>query len=288
MVQRAADDDVATFVAAALSELPRFLEFAADFFKPKNIDQTEVKAVFKHVRERLQTRYQPELPEADAVYPAIFGEKTTQNKDALSLIADNIFVNAVRTIKTPRTAKRIMIEPVVSLFMLSAVARAEANNKDSFPQLVAKFPDKIELTNAGRPLEWCAMWRLRMRLATAAGKQNFPLAKLLGVEGVEFNCTFKSQLDQLEEVTLNIPQRSRFVQSENFKGGKLPNSRQNAVAFLDALQGIPQNPRNLSLLQLADGEPWGIFFAAFDTFTRKCQVVYCFLGIESNRKSEVA
>lgn len=278
VVQRAADDDVAT-----LSELPRFLEFAADFFKPKNIDQTEVKAVFKHVRERLQTRYQLELPEADALYQAIFGEKTTQNKDVLSLIADNIFVNAVRTIKTPRTAKRIMIEPVVSLFMLGAVARAEANNKDSFPQLVAKLPDKIELTKSGRPLEW-----LRMRLATAAGKQNFPLAKLLGVEGVEFNCTFKSQLDQLEEVTLNIPQRSRFVQSENFKGGKLLNSRQNAIAFFDALQGIPQNPRNISLLQSADGEAWGIFFAAFDTFTHKCRVVYCFLGIESNRKSEVA
>lgn len=41
VVQRAADDDVATFVAAALSELPRFLEFAADLLKPKNIDQTD-------------------------------------------------------------------------------------------------------------------------------------------------------------------------------------------------------------------------------------------------------
>ena len=186
------------FVAAALADLPRLSEFA-NAVMPKNMNHTVAKAVFEEVRAKLEGRYDPSLPKAAELYPAIFGVETERDDRVMSLVKESIFVNSVKQVMKD---EEILIEPIVSLFMLSAAARAQTS---SFAELVQEFPDQIELTNEGRPLEWCAYWWLRMRLATAAGKENFSLAKLLGVEEVTFDGSDRTMLKKLEKVEFTVP-----------------------------------------------------------------------------------
>ena len=176
------------FATAALSDLPRLLEFGAgfldDFPDSVALNPNNVSELFVHVREQLQGRYFPRLPSFAELYPAVFGEETERNETVMAYILESIFVNALKDVRMPRCTSRVT--PVVSLFMSSAAAKA-LKKPSSFAKLVAEFPVNIELKEEGRPLECCAMWWLRMRLATAAGKKDFPLEKLLGIETTAFS-----------------------------------------------------------------------------------------------------
>ena len=112
-------------------------------------------------------------------------------------------MNALKDVRMPRCTSRVT--PVVSFFMISAAGKA-LKKPSSFAKLVAEFPENIELTEEGRPLECCAMWWLRMRLATAAGKKDFPLEKLLGIEGVNFeDSEDRRMLKLLTKVSFEVP-----------------------------------------------------------------------------------
>ena len=103
------------------------------------------------------------------------------------------------------------IKPIVSLFVITAAAQ-EDENPSSFAKLVAEFPENIKLEEEGRPLECCAMWWLRVRLCTAAGKKEFPLEKFLGIDCADI-CTQGqvSQLDKLESVRYAVLRKDRFI-----------------------------------------------------------------------------
>ena len=67
------------FAAAALSDLPRLLEFGAGFLHgfPDNValNPSNVSELFVHVRQRLPERYTLVLPPAADLYAAVFGEE---------------------------------------------------------------------------------------------------------------------------------------------------------------------------------------------------------------------
>ena len=279
-----ADDDLATFVAAALSELPRFVEFAAEFFKEqpqeKRLNHTEVKGVFERVRKRLQERYFPDLPKADALYPAIFGEQTERNDKVLSLIKNSIFVNSLTNM---RQGDKPMIKPVPSLFMLSAAAANSELGGDHFVQLVAKFPGDIELTYEGRPLEWCLRWWMQMRLAAAAGKQNFPLAKLLGVAGVIFaDDSDSTMLKKLKKVLFTVPSDADNVRT-TFRSGSLASSRKNKSQFLEQMGLLGSDMDSIWLLDAPRGEAWDTMLAVFDTEAGQWFLVFLELKARENQ-----
>lgn len=269
------------FLAAALGDLPRLLEFAAGFLnaQPRGITEKFTKEVFEHVRTSLGSRYTPTLPRAGDLYPAIFGEKTKRDDKVLSLIKGSIFVNSVKEVMM---GEPLEIKPVVSLFMLSAGANSELDG-DSFAQLVAKFPDEIELTNTGRPLEWCAMWWLRMRLATAAGKQNFPLAKLLGVAGVIFDdASDRAMLKKLKKVVFTVPSDADNVRT-TFRNGNLASSRKNKGQFLEQMGLLGSDMDAIWLLEAPLREAWDTMLAVFDTEASQWFLVFLELKAQKNR-----
>eukprot|EP00435_Cladocopium_sp_Y103_P069806 s321_g34.t1 len=283
-----ADDNVATFVAAALSELPRFVEFAAEFFKDnqtstKRLNQTEVKGVFSHVRKRLQERYGRHLPKADALYPAIFGEQTERNNKVMSLITRSIFVNSLTDMEQSDGSDGLMIKPVPSLFMLSAAAANSELRGDRFAQLVATFPGDIELTNEGRPLEWCLRWWLQMRLATAAGKQNFPLAKLLGVDRVTFaDDSDLTMLNKLNQVVFTVPPNANNVRT-TFRNGNLVSSHKDKGQFLEQIGLLGSDMNATWLLDAPRGEAWDAMLAVFDTEASHWFLVFLELKAQENQ-----
>ena len=77
------------------------------------------------------------------------------------------------------------IKPIVSLFVITAAAQ-EDENPSSFAKLVAEFPENIKLEEEGRPLECCAMWWLRVRLCTAAGKRESLWRSFWGLTALTF------------------------------------------------------------------------------------------------------
>ena len=77
------------------------------------------------------------------------------------------------------------IKPIVSLFVITAAAQ-EDENPSSFAKLVAEFPENIKLEEEGRPLECCAMWWLRVRLCTAAGKKESLWRSFWGLTALTF------------------------------------------------------------------------------------------------------
>ena len=87
------------FAAAALSDLPRLLEFGAGLLDGFPDNPSNVSELFVHVRQRLPERYTLELPPAADLYAAVFGEETTRNAAVIAVmtyIKRSIFVNACR------------------------------------------------------------------------------------------------------------------------------------------------------------------------------------------------
>jgi hypothetical protein len=132
---------------------------------------------------------------------------------------------------------------------------------------VAEFPENIELKEEGRPLECCAMWWLRMRLATAAGQLNFPLEKLLGVEGVVFEAegSKRRMLKQLKNVAFNIPADDYNIRTSYCKGKLASSRKKQGASFYNQLDQLGEDTDELWLLESARGEAWDILLAVFDT-----------------------
>ena len=128
------------FAAAALSELPRLLEFAAGFLVklPKNValNPSNVAELFQHVREELRGRYTLKLPPAADLFAAVFGEETTRNATVMTYIKRSIFVNTVREVEMPGFdgTTDLQIKPILSLLLISAAAKA-----DTSPSSFAKW-----------------------------------------------------------------------------------------------------------------------------------------------------
>ncbi|CAE7463605.1 unnamed protein product [Symbiodinium necroappetens] len=276
------------FAAAALSDLPRLLEFGAGFLDefPDSVarNPSNVSELFVHVREQLQGRYFPRLPSFAELYPAVFGEETERNETAMAYILESIFVNALKDVRMPRCTSRVT--PVVSLFMISAAAKA-SRNPSSFAKLVAEFPENIELKEEGRPLECCAMWWLRMRLATAAGKKDFPLEKLLGLEGVDFeDAEDRCMLKLVKKVIFHVPSDD-FNLRRSYRKGKLASSRkQNAATFLEQLNQLGKEADEVWLLCAADREGWDILLSVYDTQDSKWFLA--FIDLKARQSSEDA
>ncbi|CAE7713545.1 unnamed protein product [Symbiodinium necroappetens] len=145
----------AKFAAAALSDLPRLLEFGAEFLDhlpdDATLNQSDVSKLFVHVRQRLPQRYTLQLPPAADLYPAVFGEEMKRDATVMIYIKRSLFVNALQEVELPSPdgTSAPSITPVVSLFMISAAAKA-SRNPSSFAKLVAEFPENIELKEEGQ------------------------------------------------------------------------------------------------------------------------------------------
>ena len=279
------------FAAAALSDLPRLLEFGAGFFGfPDNValNPSNVSELVVQVRQRLPERYTLELPPAADLYAAVCGEETRRNAAVMTYIKRSIFVNALQEVEMPGLdgISDPSINPIVSLFMLSAAAKAR-KKPSSFAKLVAEFPENIELKEAGRPLECCAVWWLRMRLATAAGKKDFPLEKLLGIEGV--NCEDsedRRMLKLLKKVSFEVPSDDLNLRT-SYRNGKLSSSRKNNAAnFLQQLGQLGKEADEVWLLRAADREEWDILLSVYDAQDSKWFLT--FIDLKARRSSDDA
>ena len=204
--------------------------------------------------------------------------ETERDDRVMSLVKKSILVNSVKEVMKDEETN---IEPIVSLFMLSAAARAR---KSSFAKLVAEFPDGIQ-NDEGRPLEWCAYWWLRMRLATAAGKENFCLAKLLGVEEVTFDGSDppSSRIKKLKEVKFTVPADASSVRT-TLRRGKLTSSRNNRTQFFADMGSLVSDTDAIWRLETATGEAWDAMLAVFDTEGKEWFVV--FLELKARRNLE--
>ena len=195
----------------------------------------------------------------------------------MTYIKRSIFVNALQEVEMPGLdgISGPSINPIVSLFMLSAAAKAR-KKPSSFAKLVAEFPENIELKEEGRPLECCAMWWLRMRLATAAGKKDFPLENLLGIETTAFSTDteLEGMLNMLKSVLFNVPCDSLAIRTCLKGKGKLPNSYDKPDAFLDAVATLNSN----------QGYVW--LLAVFDTVASKWFVVFVDLKAKKSFKDD--
>ena len=267
-------------MAAALADFPRLLEFA-NAVMPKNISEELALEVFEKVRTKLEERYDPWLPEAAVLYPAIFGDETERDDRVMSLIKRSIFVNSVKNVMIDQKMS-ISITPSVSLFMLSAAAKGKAE-RDRFAGLVAEFLDGM-LNDEGRPLEWCAYWWLQMRLATAAGKENFSLGKLFGLEEVTFDGFDFSMLKKLKEVKFTVPAAFSDVYT-TLRGRKLSNSGNGRAQFFEDMGSLSLGfERVVWLLEAPHGEAWDAMLAVFDTQANQWFVV--FLELKARRNLE--
>eukprot|EP00930_Biecheleria_cincta_P049628 TRINITY_DN34824_c0_g1_i1.p1 TRINITY_DN34824_c0_g1~~TRINITY_DN34824_c0_g1_i1.p1 ORF type:complete len:579 (+),score=110.99 TRINITY_DN34824_c0_g1_i1:30-1739(+) len=268
------DDPEFKLVAAALADTPRFLEYAAAFIgqlpEETVVNERLIKELFQYVRQQIPTRLETQLPEAMELYTAFFAEIMARNEIVMDRIQKGIFVNSLTAAEMVQTEVAPQITPIPSLFALSAAAKGTTPSSD-FAELLGEFPEAIALKEEGRPLEWCARWWLRVRLATAAGRRNFPLEKLLGVEGAKFDAaTVKTPMRKaLRAVRFDVPSTFNDVRTQ-LPTGRITQSYNNKAQFFQDLADVGVSfTEEVLLLESAKREAWDLLLAVFDATANK-------------------
>jgi len=171
--ERPADKDKLIATAAALSDLPRAVEFAHDYIVehiPKGeVSMESVAELMKHVMGRLKARYEPEMISPKQFRAVVFQERIALDLDTIKSVMDSTFTNSISRFKEHST-----IVPSASLVLLSA--GAQDSGDDDYAAILRELPDrlfveKLKTVDDGEVLEWALAWWLRLRLELMANEK---------------------------------------------------------------------------------------------------------------------
>jgi hypothetical protein len=250
--------------AVALSNLPRSVEYAADYFS--STSSPSVMGLLTHVEQELRKMYQENALSKSYLRAVIYREKIRLTKETMTYLKKSLLINSLTSFGDFGSSEDVLeIVPDVSLILLAALSPNSAS-------LLRGLFDGFSIVNKGDALEWYAFWWMRMRLDVLPFEPVL-LSLLLGLDEQLVTCTSNHKMYR------KVCQVS-FEVSRCFVESTLPDSHASMEKFVQTLAGIRLIRGKVVLIK---GHPKEAFEFLLAVYGVDGQV---FVVFEENKSSE--
>jgi len=285
-------------VVALLNNMPRALQFTAEFLRSQNINMeddtnpTFLMQMFDYIFESAYDLYLPLEPPKDVLVAAFFREKILLDENLLEAVKSSIVTNPLS-----KFVHGSSIVPDVSLVLLEALSLRSSSSPSV--KLIGEGIRKVRAAllpciRDGDVLEEAVLQALRARLALAKNIKGVTLARLCGLSKVfwdEDEVEFQKQsiINNLGLATaeaLFAPIATNVLMYSGQVDTLTACSHQNNERFLKELDSFEVSELvPVRILRPADnGEAWDVCVVNFDSVTKKPFRV--FLDCQACRRSK--